>query len=124
MSSDKSTTDNFQSDEDKSFKKRMAATKKKVDLEQERARSSSKFYWYWPQIFNQYPVREKRRLALSDDVSSDSSESEEELDEYLQECYYNAYLHYEQEARLTNHVVDVYSNFNPNHLWQNVYLHN
>jgi replication initiation and membrane attachment protein DnaB len=55
FSSDKSTTDNFQSDEEafkfKAFKKSLgASTKKKDEFEQQRARSSSehKFYWYWP----------------------------------------------------------------------------
>lgn len=30
---------------------------------------------------------------------------------------------YEQEARQNKHVVDMY-NYNPNNLWQNIYLHN
>ena len=62
-----------------------------------------------------------------DDVSSESGSSSDEsegLDQYLQECYYNSYLHYEQVARQSNHVVDVYTNYNPNNLWQSVYLHN
>jgi hypothetical protein len=51
------------------------------------------------------PKVKKQRLLLEeiDDVSSESSSSGEDsegLDMYLQECYYNAYLHYEQEARL------------------------
>ena len=72
----------------------------------------------------------KKQLLLLDeieDVSSESSdgddESQEYLDQYLQECYYNSYLHYEQEARRSNHMVDVF-NYNPNNLWQNIYLHN
>ncbi len=74
--------------------------------------------------------QKKRRLVLEeiDDVSSEGSSSDsedsEEMEQYLQECYYNAYLYYEQDARQSNHVVDIYTNYNPNSLWQSVYLHN
>ena len=70
----------------------------------------------------QQPDKRKRPLLLEeiDDVSSESSnsgsEDGEQLEQYLQECYYNTYLHYEQEARMKNHVVDVF-NYNPNNLW-------
>jgi hypothetical protein len=65
-------------------------------------------------------------LEELDDVSSEDSDSgqeSEELDHYLQECYYNSYIYYEQQARQMNHMLDVF-NYNPKHLWQSIYLHN
>jgi hypothetical protein len=49
-------------------------------------------------------AQKKRILEEIEDVSSESSDSDEEssdaaLENYLQECYYNSYLYYEQEAR-------------------------
>lgn len=72
--------------------------------------------------------KKKKVLEDIEDVSSESSDSEEEssdmvLEGYLQTCYYNSYLYYEQEARQRNYMLDVF-NYNPNHLWQNIYLHN
>jgi hypothetical protein len=62
VSSDKSTTDNFLSDEELHLKlrqRKINQLKKKsnqpvVELEQQAARNSAndgKFYWYWPQMF-------------------------------------------------------------------------
>lgn len=64
-------------------------------------------------------------LGELDEVSSsDSSEDDgDSLEQYLQDCYYSSYILYEQEARQNKHVVDMY-NYNPNNLWQNIYLHN
>ncbi|TNV82591.1 hypothetical protein FGO68_gene6089 [Halteria grandinella] len=154
--SDKSTTDNFQSDDERQSKlsaklqqslgamsvmnqKNTQAVQsmrqRQEEVDQQRARSSSdgKVYWYWPQMFNYGDQRakgqgKKKTLILEeiDDVSSESSsgsDQSEELEQYLQECYYSAYLKYEQEARISNHVVDHY-NYNPNCLWQNIYMHN
>lgn len=41
----------------------------------------------------------------------------------MQQCYYETYLMFEQQARQRNHVVDEY-NYNPNNQWHNLYLQN
>eukprot|EP00347_Sterkiella_histriomuscorum_P006376 403352996 len=149
--SDKSTSDQFISDEDtKSVKNRLSKKNlKPLELQYQRSRGSNingqeeqmtqdvskntdqqpsgKFYWYLPNIMTMKPKPCRRILEESDDVSSESSlESEEDaetLEQYMQESYFQSYQMFETQARQQNHVVDVY-NFNPNSLWQNIYMHN
>lgn len=80
MMSDKSTSDNFMSDEDPLSKRRLRSkASKKIEMEQEGSRqcdNSGKFYMYMPQITQmgskQSETKLKRRVL--DDCSSESSE--------------------------------------------------
>ena len=127
--SDRSTTDNFISDDDPKQARAKTQTKKEVIVNQKSKISQTsqdgKFYWYYPYMINMKPKERFIEYSDSDDdVSSESSIDQEEslaLEEYLQEVYFNTYQMYEAEAKQRKHVVDIF-NFNPDSLWQNIYL--
>ena len=91
--SDKSTTDNFVSDDDKT----LSPTKRhpemrQVELEHQKSRESQsvtvvgKFHWYWPQMvhMDQEKTKSSAKLEDVDDVSSESSIDSEEEQETLE----------------------------------------
>lgn len=115
--SDKSTTDNFLSEDDEGRKKLKSKMQRKPVKTNDKSRVSGKFYWYTPL---QMERKKKPIIKIVDDVSSESSiedEREEEMFEgFLEESYYNSFLYFQQMALNRNHVVDTF-NFNPDHQW-------